>query len=174
MASNKPLHLENGVPTEVPAISSSTGAVDANKLVATGANGRIDESILPPGVGADIKIIEASESLAAGDFVTIHDVSGSARVRKADASDGVAGQAHGFVRDSVASAANATVYFEGPNDQLSGLTAGVTYVLSHTTPGGVVALSEASSTAGHILQVVGYATEETEINAEIGKPIVRG
>lgn len=170
----KPLHLVNGLPTEVQAINASTGAGDAGKLIEAGANGRIDESFLPPGIGADTKVIEASETLAAGDFVTIHDDGGTANVRLADASDGAAGQAHGFVRDGVASGANATVYFEGPNDQLTGLTPGVTYVLSATTPGKVVALSAAPTTAGHILQVLGVATESTEINTEIAKPIVRG
>ena len=170
----KPLHLVNGLPTEVPAVSVSAGAGDAGKLPELGSNGRFDESLMPPGIGADTKIIEASETLAAGDFVTIYDNGGTAAVRLADASDGAPGQAHSFVRDGVASGANATVYFEGPNDQLSGLTPGTTYVLSHTTPGKVVALSGASTTAGHILQVLGVATEATEINVEIAKPIVRG
>lgn len=170
----KPLQIVGGLPTEVPAIAASAGAGDAGKLVELGTNGRFDESVMPPGIGADTKIIEASETLAAGDFVTIHDVSGDARVRLADASDGAAGQAHGYVRDGVASAANATVYFEGPNDQLTGLTAGTTYVLSASTPGKVVALSSAPTTAGHILQILGAATEATEINVEIAKPIVRG
>ena len=170
----KPLHLVNGLPTEVPAVTVSAGAGDAGKLPELGANGRLDESVMPPGIGADTKIIEANETLAAGDFVNIFDDGGTAAVRLADASDGAAGQAHGFVRDGVASGNPATVYFEGPNDQLSGLTAGTTYVLSAVTPGKVVALSAASATASHILQILGVATEATEINVEIGKPIVRG
>ena len=170
----KPLHLVNGLPTEVPATAVSAGAVDAGKLPELGPNGRFDESLMPVGIGADTKILPATETLAAGDFVTIHDNGGTASVRLAAASDGAAGQAHGFVRDNVTSGNPATVYFEGPNDQLSALTAGVTYVLSHTMPGKVVALTGATTSPGHILQILGVATEATEINVEISKPIVRG
>lgn len=170
----KPLHLVNNVPTEVPAVAVSAGAGDAGKLPELGADGRLHTSVMPPGIGADTKVIQASEALAAGDFVTIHDVGGAARIRKADAADGVVGKAHGFVLDNVASGANGTVYFEGPNTALTGLTAGVTYALSHTAPGGVVALADASTTAGHIVQELGVATAAGEINVEIGKPTVRG
>lgn len=170
----KPLHIVDGLPTEVPAVAASAGAGDAGKLAELDAAGRWHPSMMPVGIGADTKVIEASETLVAGDFVNIHDDAGTAKVRLADASDGAAGQAHGFVLDGVASAANATVYFEAANTQLTGLTAGVTYVLSHTTPGKVVALSGGTTTAGHILQVLGVAVESTEMNVEIGKPIVRG
>jgi hypothetical protein len=169
----KPLQIVSGLPTEVEANTDSAGAGDAGKLVALGADGRIDESMMPTGIGADVAVIEASENLAAGDYVTIHNSTG-AKVRKADASDGAAGQAHGFVKNNVTSGQNATVYFEGTNAGLSTLTPGATYVLSHSVPGGVVALGSASSTAGHILQVLGVATSATEINTEIAKPIVRG
>ncbi len=170
----KPLQLVNNIPTEVPAVSTSAGAADAGKLPELGGDGRLHSSMMPAGIGADTKVIQASEALGSGDFVTVHDVGGSARVRLADASDGVAGMAHGFVVDNVSSGDPATVYFEGPNPQLTGLTAGVTYALSHTTPGGVVPLSGASAIAGHIVQELGYATDTTEINVEIGKPYVRG
>lgn len=169
----KPLSLVNNIPTEVPAIATSAGAGDAGKLVEVGGDGRLHSSLMPVGIGADTKLIEASEALTAGDYVTIHN-SGGARVRLADASDGVAGMAHGFVLDNVASGDDATLYFEGANPQLTGLTPGVTYALSHTTPGKVIALSAASTTAGHIVQELGYATEATEMNVEIGKPFVRG
>lgn len=168
----KPLEIVAGVVTEVPAVTSSAGAGDAGKLAQLDGSGRLDVSVLPAGLGPDVKLIEASENLAAGDYVTIHDSSG-ALVRKADASDGLAGQAHGFVLDNVTSGNDATVYFEGPNTALTSLTPGVTYVLSHTTPGGVVAQSSASTSAGHILQVVGVATAATEVNTEISKPILR-
>ena len=168
----KPLEIVAGIVTEVPAVEVSAGAGDAGKLPQLDSSGRLDESVMPPGLGPDVKVIEASETLAAGDYVTVHD-SGGARVRKADASDGLAGQAHGFVLDNYSATDPATVYFEGPNTELTGLTPGVTYALSHTTPGGVVAVSGASTTAGHILQIVGVATAAAEINTEIGKPILR-
>ena len=53
------------------AISRVVAAVTsaADSLVATGGDGKIDISFLPAGVGADTKVIAASENLAAGDFV---------------------------------------------------------------------------------------------------------
>lgn len=171
----KPLHLVNGLPTEVPAIVTSTGAGDAGKLAELDSTGRLDSSVLPVGIGADTKILPATEALAAGDFVNIYDVSGTASARKADASAASAGKrAHGYVLAAVTSGQPATVYFEGANGQRTGLTAGLTYVLSNAAPGGVLPLSGAPTTAGHILQVLGVATSATEINVEIANPIVRG
>lgn len=98
--------------------NTSAGAGDAGKLVALDASGKIDSTMMPVGIGADTSSIQASENLAAGDFVNIHNSSG-ARVRKADAS--TAGkEAHGFVLSTTASGAQATVYFEGTNTQVSG------------------------------------------------------
>lgn len=170
----KPLQLVSNRPTEVEANTSSAGAGDAGKLVALDASGRIDESMMPVGIGADTALIEASENLAAGDYVNIHN-SGGARVRKADASTAAAAEiAHGFVLDNVTSGNNATVYFEGSNTALTSLTPGTTYVLSHSTPGGVLALASASTTAGHALQIVGVAIATDTINTEIEEPIIRG
>ena len=158
---------------EIEGTDASAGAGNAGELVALDSNGRIDSSMMPVGIGADTKLIQASENLAAGDFVNIHDVTGSARVRKADASVAAAAEmADGFVLNNVTSGNNATVYFEGANTAVTGLTAGVTYALSHTTPGGVVALSAASTTAGHLLQILGVATSATEINVEISRDVV--
>lgn len=172
---DKLLQLKNNMPTEVEATVVSTGAADAGKAVATGADGRLDASVMPAGIGADTKVYPASELIAPGDFVNIHDNAGTASVRKADASAAAAGKmAHGFVPAGAALGADATVYFEGPNSALSGLTPGATYVLSHTTPGGVVVRASGTTTAGHILQVLGVATDVGEINAEIAQPVVRG
>jgi hypothetical protein len=158
--------------SEVAGLVASAGAADAGKIPALDANGRIDQSMMPVGIGADTKLIVTSEALTAGDFVNIYDVSGTATCRKASAADATK-PAHGFVLDNVSSAANATVYFEGPNTALTGLTAGTTYVLSATTPGGVVALASAPGAAGNVLQTLGVATAATEVNVEIGNPIVR-
>lgn len=171
----KPLHIVSGLPTEVPATAVSTGAGDAGKLPELGSDGRLDPSLMPTGFSADVKVLPATEALAAGDFVNIYDVSGTSSCRKADASAASAGKrAHGFVLAAVANGANATIYFEGANGQRTGLTAGLTYVLSNAAPGGVLPLSDAPTTAGHILQVLGVATSTTEINAEIANPIMRG
>lgn len=169
------LQLINGRITEVEASVVSTGVADAGKLPALDPSGRLDQSMMPVGIGADVQVLPSSENLTAGDYVNIWNDSGTARVRKADASFAGAGKrAHGFVKENVTAPANATVYFEGSNDSLTSLTPGTTYVLSHTTPGGVVALASATTTAGHILQVIGESTSDTIINTEIQQPIVRG
>jgi hypothetical protein len=158
--------------TEVAALLTSAGAGDAGKIPALDSSGRLDDSFMPVGIGADTKAIVTSEALTAGDFVNIYDVAGTATCRKASAADATK-LAHGFVLDNVSSAANATVYFEGANTGVTGLTAGTTYVLSASTPGAVVALASAPAADGNVLQVLGVATATTEINVEIGQPIVR-
>lgn len=171
---DKPLQLVNNRPTEVEATVVSSGAGNAGDVVALDAGGKLDVSVMPTGIGADVAVVEASENLAAGDFVNIYDSSG-ALCRKADASTASAGkQAHGFVLASVTSGQDATIYFEGTNDQVSGLTPGGIYALSHSSPGGTVALASATTTAGHILQTVGVAISATAINVEIARPIMRG
>lgn len=169
MAVREFLTLASGALQRVAAIISSAGAGDANKIVATGADGRLDASLMPTGFGGDTMVIVASEALAAGDYVNIHDVSGSARVRKASAADDTK-PAHGFVLDNVSSAANATVVFEGRNTALTGLTIGAAYILSPSTPGAVVVASTALS-AGNIYQKLGDATSATSISTEIENPI---
>ena len=177
---------------EVASISTSAGAADAgkiiatnasgqidgsflnatvssspNKLVMTGGDGRIDVSVLPTGVGADTAVINASEALAAGDLVNIWNNSGTANVRKADAS--TAGkEAHGFVLAAVASGASATVYFEGTNTQMTGLTPGRQYL--STTPGKTSATAPTGS--GQVVQVVGFAVSATAMNFQSNPPIV--
>lgn len=169
------IHPTLNVPYEVEATVISTGAGNAGDVVALDSGGKLDVSVLPTGIGPDVVVIEASENLGAGDFVNIYESAGTAYVRRADASAPNAGEiAHGFVLNNVNSGDNATVYFEGNNDQLSGLTPGVTYALSATNPGGVVALSSATTTTGESLQILGVATSATSINVEIGKPIIRG
>jgi len=175
----------------VAAILTSAGAGDAEKIVATNANGVLDDSIMgaaetgasvvvktaasgtldpsimPPGIGADTATIEASEGLAAGDIVNIWSDAGTAKVRKADAT-AEGKEAHGFVLSAVSSAANALVYFEGRNTQLSGLTPGATLFLS-TTPGAVT--STAPSATGNVVQVCGMAYAATGLNFEASNPV---
>lgn len=146
--------------------ASSAGAGDAGKTVVLDGAGRIDSTMMPVGIGADTASIQASENLAAGDFVNIHN-SGGARVRKADAT--TAGkEAHGFVLGAVSSGANATVYFEGTNTGVSGMTPGTVFL--HTTAGG--ATGTAPSGSGNVVQKLGVAVSATAINFERGEPIV--
>jgi hypothetical protein len=112
MAGNKYLAIVSGAKTEVVTLQTSAGAGDAGKLIALDAAGRIDNSMMPVGIGADTATIASSENLADGDFVNIWSDTGVAKVRKADAT--TAGkEACGFVLAAVTSPANATVYLGG-------------------------------------------------------------
>jgi hypothetical protein len=122
----------------------------------------------PPGP-ADTASIVSSENLAAGDIVDIYDNAGTANVRKADGAS--AGKyATGFVLAAVTSGSNATVYFEGQNNQLTGLTAGARMYLSATTPGEITATAPTGT--GQVVQYVGRAINATTIAFEPAQPIV--
>lgn len=156
----------SGVLTEVQAATTGGGG-DANKIPQLDGSGRLASGMMPAGLGADVGTIGASENLAAGDFVNVWNDGGTVKVRKADAS--AAGkEAHGFVLAAVTAPANATVYFEGVNNQLSALTGGNVFL--STTPGAVT--QTAPSSAGNVVQRVGVAIAATEVNVEIQQPIV--
>lgn len=138
-------------------------------------NGELRRADIVTGSGsgeADTEEIVASEDLLAGDFVNIWDDSGIAKVRKASA-DAIGKRAHGYVVSAFLSGTTALIYFEGPNNQLTGLTAGATYFLDHVNPGKIVSFSGLSTTTGHIIQELGVAVSATKINVEISKPIIR-
>lgn len=163
----KTIQLNAGQLTEVEALVTSAGAGDAGKVVATDSAGKLDPSLMPTGIGADTSTIVASENLSAGDFVNMWNDGGTIKVRKADASNGR--RADGFVLSAFSSAANATVYHEGSNTQLSGLTLGATYYLSGSVAGGIT--TTAPSTSGHIVQEVGRAAGATRLTFEPQQPI---
>jgi hypothetical protein len=146
---------------------SSAGSVDSGKAVLLDGSGRIDSTVLPSGIGADTALIEASENISAGDFVNVHNVSGTAKIRKADASSS-GKEAHGFVLSAVTSGNNGTVYFEGTNTQVTSQTPGVVY-LSPSTAG--LATATIPSTAGHVVQRLGVAVSATSIKFEAESPI---
>lgn len=162
MALQKFLALVSGRKQEVSPVDSSSGAGDAGKIVALDSAGKLAANMLPTGIGADTKTLPASENLAAGDFVNIWDDSGTLKVRKADATSS-GKEADGFVLAAVTAPANADVYFEGTNNQRSGLTLGVRYYLN-TTAGGVTATAPGAS--GNVVQYLGKAISATEISFE--------
>lgn len=166
MAGDKYLYNNAGTTTEKVAVQTTAGAGDAGKIVALDAAGLIASAMMPVGIGADTASITASEALAAGDLVNVWNSTG-AKVRKADAS--VAGkEAHGFVLSAVSSAAAATVYFEGTNTQVTGLTPGVQYLSA--TPG--LSTGTAPSSTGNAVQRVGFATSATALNFQSQPPVV--
>lgn len=148
----------DGRKKQVSAAAASTGAADQNRLVKTGPDGRIDSTLLPTGIGDESKGVEASEALNAGDFVNIFDLGGASRVRRANAT-AAGSEAVGFVLDNFAAGEQATVFFEGENTALTGLTAGQTLFLSADTPGGVT--TTPPSAVGNIVQIVGKACDAT-------------
>lgn len=165
---DKPLQLVSGLPTEVEAKTASAGAGDAGKIVALNSSGVIDATMMPPGIGADAKTFTASEAIAAGDIVHIHDSSG-AKVRKADAT--TSGKpAVGFAQSAIANGASGTVTFEGVLTGLSGLTIGAAYYLG-TTAGTITATPPTGS--GNIVQKIGTAISATELSFEPGDVYVR-
>lgn len=111
-----------------------------------------------PSVPASSGNVQASQTLAAGDLINLHTVTGAIRMRKADATDETK-PAHGFVKVAVTSGNTADFFGPGEiNDAVSGLTPGAAYFLA-TTAGGVT--STAPSTAGNVVQQVGEAISAT-------------
>lgn len=147
----------------VESVAEATGAPDADKLVRTGSDGKIDASMMPPGLGADVMTIVASENLTGGDFVNVWDDAGTAKVRKADATAS-GKEIDGFVLDAVNSGQNASVYFEGRNTALSGLTIGARYYLSASAPGTITTTPPTGT--GKVVQFVGRASSATSLAFE--------
>ena len=165
MAAKKFLRLVNGVLTEIFGAQTSAGAGNAGDLVSLNDTGRIDNSMMPVGIGADTATITASETLAAGDWVNVWNDSG-AKVRKADAT--TAGkEAHGFVLAAVTSGNPATVYFEGTNTQVSGQTPGPVFLQTTAGVGGPTV----PSASGNVVQQIGVAVSATAVNFERSVPV---
>lgn len=153
------LKYVGGKLTEVVAKVTSSGAGDAGAMVKLDAGGKLDVSLLPTGVGAEVVVAPASENLSAGDYVNFWDDGGTVKARKADASDATK-PAQGFVLSAVTAPADATVYCEGINNQVSGMTPGSMQYLSETA-GGIT--ETAPATNGAIAQHLGYAHSATEM-----------
>lgn len=160
------IKLNAGTLTEESTVSTSAGAGDVGKIPGLDASGRLDTSFMPTGIGADTQSITTSEALAAGDLVNIWNSTG-AKVRKADATTS-GKEAHGYVLAAFGSAVAATVYFEGNNAQVTGLTPGPQYL--STTPG--LATATPPSGSGNVVQRVGFATAATNLNFQSQPPVV--
>lgn len=156
---NKYLRNLAGKIVELEATVVSTGAPDAGEIVALGTDGKLDISLMPAGVGAEVSVVATSENLVAGEFVNFHNSTGI-KARKADASSNTK-WAVGFVLAGVTAPANATVYgISNKNTALVGRTVAAEQWLS-TTPGGVT--ETAPSAAGQLVQRLGCAESATEM-----------
>lgn len=147
--------------------TATGGAGQASKIPALDLSGRLDATMMPTGIGAETSAIEAFGALAAGDFVNVFNDGGIAKVRKADASTGVA-PANGFVLSAYTAGQIATVYWGGLNNQVSGLTPGMHFL--STTPG--ASNHVAPSATGNIVQRLGFAVSSTVINFQPQDPIL--
>lgn len=166
MAAKKFLRLVNGVLTEIFGVQTSAGAANAGDLVSLDDTGRIHNSMMPVGIGADTSTVTASEALAAGDWVNIWNDAGTAKVRKADAT--TAGkEVHGFVLSAVTSGNPTTVYFEGTNTQVTGQTPGPVFLQTTAGRGGTTI----PSASGNVVQQIGVAVSATAVNFERGAPV---
>jgi hypothetical protein len=164
---DKYIKNNSGQLAEVEATTTSSGAGSAGKIVALDSAGKLDNTMMPTGIGATTKLAATTESLSAGDLVNLFNDSGTIKARKADASNGR--RAVGFVLSAVTSPNNATVYLDGTITGLTGLTPGAAYYLSGATAG--AATATAPTTSGYISQEIGIALSATEINFEEQQPI---
>jgi hypothetical protein len=165
MAGQKFLKIDTADGNIKEVVSVQTGTADS--IPSLDATGRLDSTMMPIGIGADTLTITTSENLADGDFINIYDNASTPTARKADASNGY--EVNGFVIASSSSGQDCTVYFEGVNDHLSGLTGGLTYFLSATTAG--EATTVVPTTAGHIVQKIGRAVATGAISLEFTQAI---
>lgn len=162
---DKYLSLVAGRDTLIEATVVSAGAANAGDIVALDGSGKIDETVLPASVVPDVKVLETSEALSAGNYVNIYNASGVVKCRLADNSNDR--PAHGFVKTSYSSGAtNVKVYFEGANNNLSSLTIGARYYL------GTAGAPAATPVTVGIHQFLGIAISATEINTDIDDEIV--
>ena len=152
---------------EVEGTVTSAGAGDAGKIPALDSSGKLDNSLMPSGIGVDTEVMATSENLSAGDLVNIWNDSGTRKARKADASNGR--RAHGFVLSSSTSPNNATVYMSGDITGLSSLTPGTAYYVSASTAGAATATSPTGT--GNYTQEIGIAVSATAISFNPQQPI---
>jgi len=147
----------------VPAVVGGTAS--AGQIPALNTSGVLDSTMMPAGTGVDSVSVVAKVALSAGNLVNLVNNSGTVNAQLADCSTGL--PAHGYVTAAVASGASGTVYLNGLNASVSGLT-----------PGGYVFLSTAGavsntppSTAGYISQIVGMPLSATEIQFRPEQPV---
>lgn len=150
---------------EETTVESSAGAGDDGKLVSLDATGRLNNNMMPTGIGQASFVLDASEALSAGDFVNIFWTGSVRQVRKADASNGF--RADGFVTAAVVISTAATVFYGDQNDQLASLNQDDIYFLGDA---GAVT-NTAPSTSGDIVQYLGKPVSDTSLIVEIGIPI---
>lgn len=155
------LDLVGGKLKRVMAIVTSAGAGDAGKIPALGSDGKLHESFMPAGIGANVVVAVASEAIGAGKFFDLFSDAGTIKMRLADNSNGR--PAWGYVRTAVEADASGTGYrLNTANASLSGLTVGADYWLG--TAGGVISTPlDPDTDVGKLSQYLGKASSATEL-----------
>ena len=156
------LSIISGAYEEIVALVASTGAADANKVVQTGADGKLDGSLIP---GTDVVVSTSAEALTGGDWTYVN---ATGKIARASAAAG-GHYATGFVKVNSAAAAPAVHWQEGQNTSLTALTPGSRVYLSATTPGGstqVAIDNTLTANAGKTHQYLGDAISATSVGFE--------
>jgi len=168
MANGTFLDSVGGKVQQIWAVLTSAGPADADKLIRLGPDGKLDLSLLPPGVIDDSYLIATSETLSANDIVNVFDTGGGVQaVRRADGGTNKF-QAHGIVIQAYTHPTNARIFLNGIMPGFTALTPGLEYYLS-TTPG-QVSLTPPSAPA-ELVHCVGVAMSTTELDVEMTRPV---
>lgn len=156
-------NIEENISTQIG------GAGNEDSIPSLDAAGKLDATMMPTGIGADVNSVITKDALGAGDFVNIYfdatDV--AVRCRKADGTT-VGKEANGFVLSAFIIDSTASVYSEGSNTSLTGLDDGNVHFLS-TIAG--QATSTVPTTSGNIVQRLGRAVSDTTLVFEPSAPI---
>jgi hypothetical protein len=153
---------------EVLAATVGGSSTYSGQIPSLDANGRLDASFMPSGIGADTLSATASEAISAGAFVNLYNNAGALAVRNADNSAANGGKAaHGFVLAAIASGASGTVTLTGQNTAITGATIGEQYL-------GLAgaATSTPPVTSGSCVQSIGFANAATDMEFKPRLPIV--
>lgn len=155
------LYIKNGTVAKFTAINKSTGTDDKDKIVSTNADGKIDLTLIPEGIGDSANTFPATETMSAGAFVNLFDDTGTAKIRLADNSNGR--PAHGFIKTAASTGETVTVYHLGATNTYLAVEIGARYYLG--TTGSVVKLpvDPDSAASGTIHQFLGIAKSTTEL-----------
>lgn len=183
-STSRPIQILDGVYTEVPAVTTSSGITDAQKIPALNNHGVLDPSllnstevsagvvdaqkvplltgdgklsptVLPDGIGPDTSSILLSEALADGAWVNVWNDAGVFSVRNADATLGK--EVNGYVRTGGAAKSMGIVYSSGRNTAVTGQVPGPVYLQKVPGMGGPIA----PKGKGVISQRIGTAISET-------------
>lgn len=155
----------SGRVAQLNTVQTSAGVADADKIPSLDSQGKLDQSMMPAGLGQNTVSGTAAGALAANDLVYI---TSSGTVSKASAA-AVGTEAIGFVKTSVANGAVATVFTSGNLiTGLSGLTPGARQYMSATA--GLITATPLT-TAGNVHMCIGIATSATAVAFEPEEPI---